>query len=162
MPTRQFLASIGIARDPSDPHHSTAREGITLGLIVGVFSYIWVLAFDATIGKPFETFHILGGPVLFTILHFVLCIAYGLAIIALVHAAMESPSVVFAMIFGTILFQAAFVMLTAFLASLGVGELAWGRFLLGNVLTAMLTLLLLTRRHHLRDLFHAAETNLDD
>ena len=63
----------------------------------------------------------------------------------------------FAIIFCAILFEAAFVMLTAMLSNIGVGDPAWGKFLVGNFIATALTLAVITRRHSLRDLYHAAE-----
>ena len=108
-------------------------------------------------GEPFQTFHFLGGLATFTLIHFVLCIAYGFTIISAVHASMTEPTVMFAIIFCAILFQAAVVMATAMLANIGIGELAWGKFFAGNVIAAGLTMVLITRNHSLRDLHHAAE-----
>ncbi len=63
----------------------------------------------------------------------------------------------FAIIFCAILFQAAFVVLTAMLANIGIGQLAWGKFLVGNFIAAGVTFALVARDHSLLDLFHAAE-----
>lgn len=142
--------------------HNTLREGVSLGLIVGVATWLWVAAFDVLTGHPFQTPEFLGGIVRFTLIHFVLCVAYGLTIIGAVHASMKEPTVMFAIIFCTILFQAAFVMLTALLANIGIGQLAWGKFLLGNLMAAALTYILITRRHSMRDLYHSAEAHQKD
>jgi hypothetical protein len=144
------------------PAHSTMREGIRLGLIVGAATWLWLAAFDAIAGRPFETFELLNGTVGFTIIHFLLCLAYGLTIISAVHASMKEPTVMFAVIFCTILFQGAFVMLTAILANVGVGDLAWGKFLAGNIMAAVLTYVLVNREHSIRQLYHAAEAHTKD
>ena len=142
--------------------HNTLREGLGLGLIIGAATWLWVAAFDVLTGQPFETLKLLSGVVSFTIIHFVLCLGYGLTIMSAIHASMKEPTVMFAVVFCTILFQGAFVMLTAILANVGVGDLAWGKFLLGNIMAAILTYVLVNRNHSIRDLFHAAEAHTKD
>ena len=85
------------------PSHSTVREGVRLGLIVGGATWLWVAALDLVVGEPFLTAHSLGGAAAFTVVHFLLCIAYGLTIMSAVHASMKEPTVMFALIFCTIL-----------------------------------------------------------
>jgi hypothetical protein len=137
--------------------HSTMREGIRLGLIIGAATWLWVAGFDFAGGEPFYTFRFLGGYLGSTLVHFTLCLAYGFAIISAVHGSMKEPTVMFALIFSAILFQAGFVVLTAVLASAGLGQLAWVRFLGGNLMAGGLTYLLIARDHPMSDLFHAAE-----
>jgi hypothetical protein len=149
------------SRDEPAPH-STLREGIRLGLIVGAATWLWVAAFDVVAGEPFQTAQFLSGIVIFTAIHFVLCLTYGLTVMSAVHASMKEPTVMFAIIFCTILFQAAFVMLTAILANVGIGHLAWGKFLAGNVMAAILTYVLVNRHHSMRELYHAAEAHQKD
>ena len=138
------------------------REGVALGLIVGAATWVWVAVFDVVAGQPFETSQLLGGIATYTLIHFALCLAYGLTIMSGVHASMKEPTVMFAVIFCTILFQGAFVMLTEILANVGVGEFAWGKFLAGNLMAAVLTYVLVNRHHSLRDLYHAAEAHQKD
>jgi hypothetical protein len=108
------------------------------------------------------TFRFLGGPVGSTLVHVALCVAYGLAVISVVHGSMKEPSLILALIFCAILFQMGFVVLTAVIANVGLGQLAWGRFLGGNVMAAGLTYLLIARDHPMRDLYHAAEARQKD
>ena len=70
---------------------------------------------------------------------------------------MKEPTIMFGIIFSAILFEAAVVVLTAMLANIGFGDLAWGKFLAGNIVATAVTLFLITRNHSLRDMFHAAE-----
>jgi hypothetical protein len=136
--------------------HSTMREGIRLGLIIGVTTWLWLAAFDLARGNPFQTLHFLGAA-RFTVIHFTLCLGYGFAIIGLVHASMKEPTVMFGIIFSAILFEAGFVVLTALLANIGIGQAAWGQFLVGNFIAAAITFAVVARDQSLRDLFHAAE-----
>jgi hypothetical protein len=137
--------------------HSTVREGTRLGLIIGVTTWLWLAGFDYVRGEPFETLHFLGFA-RFTLIHFALCLGYGFTIISAIHASMKEPTVMFAIIFSAILFEAAFVALTAMLENIGIGQLAWGKFFAGNIIAATLTFALVARDHSLRDLYHAAES----
>ena len=137
--------------------HNTVREGTRLGLIVAVTTWLWVAGFDLVRGEPFSTIEFLGGFVWFTLIHVALCLAYGFAIISAIHASMKEPTVMFAIIFCAILFQAAFVVLTAMLANIGIGRTAWAKFAVGNFIAAAITFALVARDHSLSDLFHKAE-----
>ena len=146
-----------VARAPIPMRHSTVREGIRLGLIVGAATWLWLAGFDFVRGEPFQTFHFFNGFATFTVVHFALCLAYGITIISAIHASMKEPTVMFAIIFCTILFQAAVVMATAVLSNIGIGDVAWGKFFAGNAIAATLTTVLISRNHSLLDLYHAAE-----
>jgi hypothetical protein len=137
--------------------HSTTREGTRLGLIIGATTWLWLAGFDFVRGEPFQTIHFLGGFVKFTLVHFALCLAYGLIIISALHASMKEPTIMFGIIFSAILFEAGFVIVTAMLSNIGLGELAWGKFFAGNLVATVLTLFLISRNHSLRDMFDAAE-----
>jgi hypothetical protein len=137
------------------------REGIRLGLIIGTTTWLWLAVFDLVRGDPFQTLHFLGAA-RFTVIHFALCLGYGFAIIGLIHASMKEPTVMFAIIFSAILFEAGFVVLTALLANIGIGQAAWGQFLVGNFIAAAITFAVVARDHSLRDLFHAAEALQQD
>ncbi len=142
--------------------HNTLREGVSLGLIIGVATWLWVAVFDVAAAEPFQTFQMLSGVVGFTLIHFLLCVTYGVTIMSAIHASMKEPTIMFGIIFCTILFQAAFVMLTAILVNVGVGDPAWGKFFAGNVMAALLTYVLIERHHSMRSLFHAAEAKQKD
>ena len=161
--TRTHIAR-AYSRETNRAHfsHSTAREGIRLGLIIGLATWLWIAGFDFAVGDPFHTLHFFGGFVGFTLIHFTLCLAYGLAIISAVHGSVKEPTVMFALIFCTILFQAAFAGLAAMLDNVGLGQPAWGKFFFGNVMAAGLTYVLLDRDHPMRELYHAAEARQKD
>ena len=142
--------------------HSTAREGVRLGLVVGVVTWLWLAGFDYAVGRPFHTLQFLGGFAGFTLIHFSLCIAYGLAIISAIHASAREPTIMFALVFSTILFQAAFFALTVLLENIGLGSLAWGSIFLGNVIAAGATYVLIARDHPIRQLYHNAEAHQKD
>ena len=137
--------------------HNTSREGLQLGATVAIITWLWIAALDALAGTPFQTMHALGGTAFFSIVHVGLCLAYGIVIVATVHAAMRAPSLIFAMIFCTILFQAAFAMFTSVLGQLGAGSGTWLRFFAGNVLAAVVTYVTLARTHPLKSILDRAE-----
>lgn len=137
--------------------HDTLREGVGLGLLLATSTWLWIVAVDAIAGQPFFTFSVLGGIALFTTAHFALNVAYGVAIVAAVHAAAEEPSWVMALGFGSILLEFAFGMLTAVAEQLGVGRRAWVGLLGGSLLALLMTVTVLGQRHPLATWLHDAE-----
>ena len=71
----------------SPPPHSSLREGVILGAVVGTVIWAWIAIVDAVVGEPFRTFAVLGGVSRFTTLHFVFCLTYGVVAVSVVHAA---------------------------------------------------------------------------
>ena len=133
--------------------HSSLREGAILGAVVGTGIWAWIATVDAVVGEPFRTFTVLGGVARFTALHFVLCLAYGVVAVSVVHAAAREASLMVGAAFAFFLLEFAFVMLTAILWQGGLGGLAWARIVGGNVVGATLTVLILWRRHPLAQEF---------
>jgi len=76
--------------------------------------------------------------------------AYGVAAVAVVHGAALEPSLMLGAAFAFFILEFGFVMLTVLLSQVGLGELAWVRILGGNVVGAVLTFVMLSRRHPLR------------
>jgi len=137
----------------SPSRHSSLREGAILGAVVGTGIWAWIATVDAVVGEPFRTFAVLGGVARFTALHFVLCLAYGVVAVSVVHAAAREASLMVGAAFAFFLLEFAFVMLTAILSQGGLGGLAWARIVGGNVVGATLTVLILWRRHPLAQEF---------
>ncbi len=133
--------------------HSSIREGVILGAVVGTAIWAWIALVDAVVGEPFHTFALLGGVGRFTTLHFVFCLTYGIVAVSVVHAAAREASLMVGAAFAFFLLEFAFVMLTAILSQGGLGGLAWARILGGNVVGATLTILILWRRHPLAQEF---------
>ncbi len=133
--------------------HSSIREGVILGAVVGTAIWAWIALVDAVVGEPFHTFALLGGVGRFTTLHFVVCLTYGIVAVSVVHAAAREASLMVGAAFAFFLLEFAFVMLTAILSQGGLGGLAWARILGGNVVGATLTILILWRRHPLTQEF---------
>jgi hypothetical protein len=142
--------------------HGTMREGVRLGLIVGVATWLWIVGFDFASGNPFYTMHFLGGVMAFTLFHFTLCLGYGLAVISLIHGSAREPTVMFGLIFSAILFEAGFAGLTALIANMGLGQLAWSRIFFGNAMAAGLTYAVIAHNHPMRKLYLAAEEHQQD
>ena len=120
---------------------------------MGTGIWAWIATVDAVVGEPFRTFTVLGGVARFTALHFVLCLAYGVVAVSVVHAAAREASLMVGAAFAFFLLEFAFVMLTAILSQGGLGGLAWARIVGGNVVGATLTVLILWRRHPLAQEF---------
>ena len=137
----------------SPSRHSSLREGAILGAVVGTGIWAWIAMVDAVVGEPFRTFAVLGGVARFTALHFVLCLAYGVVAVSVVHAAAREASLMVGAAFAFFLLEFAFVLLTAILSQGGLGGLAWARIVGGNVVGATLTVLILWRRHPLAQEF---------
>jgi len=129
--------------------HDSLREGTTLGIIVATSIWVWLVVVDAVAGQPFQTFAALGGITVFTVVHYLLNIVYGLAIVSAVHGAAREPSLALALVFGVVMLEIAIAMLTVLLSHLGLGELAWIRILGGSLVGVAMTLFVLSRRHPL-------------
>ncbi|MEO5814174.1 MAG: hypothetical protein ABIT20_02725 [Gemmatimonadaceae bacterium] len=143
---------------PTMGAHDSRREGVRLGLIVATATWLWVAALDAASGRPFHTFHALGGVVGFTAIHYALCMTYGVVLVTAVHGAAREPSLVLALIFGGILFQVAFAMLTALLAATAVGNVAWPGIFGGSLIGASIAFVLLTQTHPVAVYLRRAES----
>ena len=140
---------------PSDKHN-TIREGIQLGLVVATSIWIWIAAVDAIAGEPFRTFQVLGGIASFTVMHYVLTVAYGTVIMAGIHSAMREPSLIGGVAMGVVIIQFAFAMGTVLLSHLGLGELAWLRVFGGSIIGAAVAFAILMRRHPLATVLRQA------
>ena len=135
----------------------TLRGGIALGLTVGTVIWLWLCVVDAIVGEPFRTFSLLGGVARFTVLHYVLCCLYGIVAVAVVHGAARMPSLLIIAAFCFILFEAGFAILTAVLQQVGLGQRAGVRIMGGNLIGAVVTVIVLARTHPLRAEFRRAE-----
>jgi len=100
---------------------------------------------------------VLGGVAVFTVVHYLLNVVYGLAIVSAIRGAEREPALVIAVAFGFLIVEFAFAMLTVLLSHLGLGELAWLRILGGNLLGAAIAFLMLSRRHPLVEELRRAE-----
>jgi hypothetical protein len=128
--------------------HDSLREGAGLGIVVATSIWVWLALIDAIAGEPFRTFTVLGGISTFTLVHYLLNLAYGVAILSLIHGAAREPSLVIAVGFGFLMVEFAFAMVTVMLSHL-LGELAWLRIFGGSLVGALIAIVVLARRHPL-------------
>ena len=133
--------------------HLPLREGLLLGIIVATAIWIWIAVVDAVAGEPLRTFTVLGGVARFTVIHFLLCLVYGVVAVAVVHAAEREASLIVGAALAFFLMEFAFVIVSAILSQTGLGGLAWIRILGGNLVGAVLTMVILWRRHPLKQEF---------
>src|SRR2546429_5234273 len=101
------------------------REGVILGLIVATSIWVWIAVVDAIAGEPFRTFTVLGGIRLFTVLHYALCLAYGVAAVAVGNGAALEPSLMLGPAFAFFILPFGFVMVMVLPPPISLGELAW-------------------------------------
>lgn len=130
-------------------NHDSVREGTALGIIVATGIWVWLAMVDAVAGQPFHTFTVLGGITAFTIVHYLLNIAYGVAIVSAVHGAAREPSLAIAVVFGVVTLEIAFAMLTVLLSHLGLGALAWLGIFGGSLVGMAIAICVVSRRHPL-------------
>ena len=150
----------GMASASPAGNHNSLREGTTLGIIVATAIWVWLAVVDAAAGQPFRTFAALGGITVFTVVHYLLNIVYGVVIVSAVHGAAREPSVALALAFGLVTFEIALAMVTVLLSQLGLGQLAWVRSFGGSLVGVAVALFLLSRRHPLASqLRHADHTH---
>jgi len=136
--------------------HDSLREGAALGLIVATTTWLWLALVDAVAGKPFLTFAVFGGIIAFTVVHYLLNIAYGTALIAGVHGAVRAPSLIFGIGFGFLMLEFAFALASAALWS-PLGSLAFVRIFGGSLVGAAVAFSVIRRRHPLATMLHEAE-----
>lgn len=137
--------------------HNTLREGARLGLLVATSVWVWLAAVDAVAGEPFQTFTVLGGVALFTVMHYLLNLAYGVVIVSVIHGAAREPSLAVAVSVGLLYLEIWFAMVTVLLSHLGLGDLAWIRILGGSLLGTVITIGILFRTHPLASELRQAE-----
>ena len=129
--------------------HDSLREGARLGLVVATSIWVWLAIVDVVAGEPFRTFTVLGGVALFTAMHYLLNLAYGVLIMSAIHGAVREPSLVIAVAFGFPIVEFTFALITVLLSHLGLGELAWVRIFGGSLIGTAIAVVILARRHPL-------------
>ena len=137
--------------------HNSLREGATLGLIVATSIWAWLAVVDAIAGEPFHTFTVLGGIALFTAIHYLLNVAYGVVIVSVIHGAAREPSLAVAVSVGLLYLEIWFAMVTVLLSHLGLGDLAWVRILGGSLVGSVISIVFLSRTHPLATELRRAE-----
>jgi hypothetical protein len=133
--------------------HDTFREGATLGLIVATVTWLWIAVVDLMAGRPSNTFDAFGGVGPFTAVHYLLNVLYSVVIVLGIRGSERAPSLFIAVIFGLVMMQVGFTMLTAILA-VRLGGLAWVLIFGGSLIGLAIAMVLLNRKYsfsaHLR------------
>jgi hypothetical protein len=139
---------------------SVSRQGLILGLITATATWLWVAVVDAISGRPFHTFGVLGGIVGFTIVHYLLNIAYAFAVVGIARGAAKTPSLVIGALFGFIVLEIAFGMLSAILSQTALGDRSWIVILGGSLIGAAVMFTVVMQTYDLRARLHEAEEEL--
>src|SRR5690606_5476196 len=103
--------------------HDLYREGARLGLIVATATWLWMALVDIVAGQPFHIFNAMGGVVVFTIVHYLLNLIYGVAVVWAVHGAANENSIVIGLVFGAMMIEVAFAFITTLLSNMLLGNL---------------------------------------
>ena len=140
--------------------HSTQREGVRLGLLLATATWLWVALVDAAVGRPFHTFNMLGGVLIFTVVHYALNVTYGMILLSAIHGAERTPSLIIALTFGLLTLEGAFVMFTNILVEYSLGDTAWIAMFGGSLIATALAVMLLARTHPLAARLRQAEEEL--
>jgi len=131
-------------------------------VIVAATIWVWLAVVDAVAGQPFRTFLVLGGIPLFTVLHFVLNVVYGVVVVWAIHGAAREPRLLLAAAFGFLIVEFAFAMLTVVLSQIGLGQLAWVRIIGGNLVGSVVAFTILSRTYPLAKELRKAESEEDE
>jgi hypothetical protein len=137
--------------------HDTRREGAKLGITIATATWLWLFLVDAVMRQPLHTAEALGGVVAFTVIHYLLNIVYGIAVMSAVHGSERTPSLILAVVFGVLIFEVAMAMLTIVLAQIRLGDAAWVAVFGGSLIATALTVLLLARTHPIGEYIDRAE-----
>ena len=94
-------------------------------------------------------------------MHYLLNIAYGVAVVAAIHGAKREPSLAIAVVFGVVMLEIAFAMLTALLSHVGLGTLAWVGVFGGSLVGTSIGAFVLSRRHPLAEQVRGADSRME-
>jgi hypothetical protein len=145
--------------------HDLLREGVFTGIVGATAVAVWFLIIDAMQGRMLATPSVLGQVILFrnpapvvtpvqpgpivayTLLHFGAFVGFGIAVTHLVHLAMYSPLVRFALMIVAVVFELFFFMVTYALFTGTSFLFPWWSVLAANTLSLRAMSVYLTRRH---------------
>jgi hypothetical protein len=99
----------------------------------------------------------MGGLVVFTIVHYLLNVTYGVVLLSAVHGAERTPSLIIAAMFGMLTLEGAFAMFTNILVESSVGSVAWAGIVGGSLIGTAVAITLLSRTHPLLRYLRRAE-----
>ncbi len=142
---------------PLEGNHDLYPEGIQLGVTIAAVTWLWMVVVDMVAGQPFHMFNALGGVVTYSIVHLLLHVVFGIAVVYAVHGAMHEQSIAVALVFGAIMMVIGFAFVTTLLSNLVLGNLAWFELFVGGVIGTALAIVLLGRRHPLLAQLRRAE-----
>jgi hypothetical protein len=145
------MTSPSLASDKKQ--HRTLVEGAIAGVLGGASVAIWLLIIDTIGVRPFQTPALLGTALMgalgwtpvygafgamlvYTVFHFAVFVAVGVAIVALVHAAEREPSLLWGLLALFVMFEVGFYGFVYVLDVSLLGTLAWPQIGIANLLAA--------------------------
>ena len=145
--------------------HDLLREGVFTGIVGATAVAVWFLIIDAMQGRMLATPSVLGQVILFrnpapvvtpvqagpivayTLLHVGAFVGFGIAVTHMVHLAMYSPLVRFALMIVAVVFELFFFMVTYALFTGTSFLFPWWSVLAANTLSLLAMSIYLMRRH---------------
>ena len=147
----------GMAGATLSGDHDLYPEGVRLGLTVATATWLWLVIVDLIAGQPFHIFNALGGVVAFTMMHYLLNLVFGIALVWAVHGAVNENSIAIGLVFASMMIEVAFAFVTALLSNMVLGDLAWFEVFGGSVVAMTVAITILMRGHPLLAQFRRAE-----
>jgi hypothetical protein len=139
-----------VPRGLVSPGAHVLREGVAAGLLGAVVVAVWFLLVDWIQGEPLRTPALLGsgffhqggveGVILYTLVHGVAFVAFGILGAVLIAGAERQPLFIFALVILFTSFEIFFFGLTVIAASWVLDELAGWTIFVGNILAAVVML----------------------
>src|SRR4029078_10973573 len=93
----------------------------------------------------------------FTVMHYLLNIAYAVVVLVAIHGADRAPSLIIAVMFGALTLEGGIAMVTNLLAQAALGSVAWIEILGGSLIATGIAIVLLMRTHPLAAYLRRAE-----
>lgn len=152
---------------PIGPAHSTIREGVIAGGLGALAVALWFLLVDGIAGRALHTPALLGalilrtpdpiaaadGPnrlilaALYTPIHFILFVLFGVLVVFLMHRARNQPSLLMLALILFAVFEGGFTGGVAMLEQTALGDLAWYQVAIGNLIAVIVMGWYVWRRH---------------
>jgi hypothetical protein len=152
---------------PIGPAHSTIREGVIAGGLGALAVALWFLLVDGIAGRALHTPALLGAMVLrtpdpmaadegpkrlilaalYTPIHFILYVLFGVLVVFLMHRAKKQPSLLMLALILFAVFEGGFTGGVAMLEQTALGDLAWYQVAIGNLIAVIVMGWYVWRRH---------------
>jgi hypothetical protein len=152
---------------PIGPAHSTIREGVVAGGLGALAVALWFLLVDGIAGRALHTPALLGAMVLrtpdpmaaaegpnrlilaalYTPIHFILFVLFGVLVVFLMHRAKKQPSLLMLALILFAVFEGGFTGGVAMLEQTALGDLAWYQVAIGNLIAVIVMGWYVWRRH---------------